>query len=81
MCFGSKSVEYSQKTMEKALKQVEKMSADLGGTEILRPLKDIYSQPCIPNQPRQVNTHAHTYTHAHTQDLGGEWEKRDCFSV
>lgn len=81
MCFGSKSVEYSQKTMEKALKKVEKMSADLGGTEILRPLKDIYSQPCIPNQPRQVNTHAHTHTHTHTQDLGGEWEKRYCFSV
>ncbi|XP_026196031.1 von Willebrand factor A domain-containing protein 5A-like isoform X4 [Anabas testudineus] len=49
-----KSVEYSEKTMEEALKKVEKMTADLGGTEILRPLKDIYSQPCIPNQPRQL---------------------------
>lgn len=82
MCFGSKSVEYSQKTMEQALKQVEKMSANLGGTEILRPLKDIYSQPCIPNQPRQVNTHAHTQTHAHTHKIWeASGEKRDCFSV
>ncbi|XP_068563203.1 von Willebrand factor A domain-containing protein 5A-like [Cebidichthys violaceus] len=49
-----KSVEYNQKFMEKALKKVDKMEADLGGTEILKPLKHIYSQPCIPNQPRQL---------------------------
>ncbi|XP_070761387.1 von Willebrand factor A domain-containing protein 5A-like [Enoplosus armatus] len=49
-----KSVEYSQKTMEEALKKVEHMGADLGGTEILEPLKHIYSQPCIPKQPRQL---------------------------
>ncbi|KAM8769374.1 von Willebrand factor A domain-containing protein 5A-like isoform 2-T2 [Acanthopagrus schlegelii] len=48
------SVEYSEKTMEEALKKVEKMDADLGGTEILEPLKHIHSQPCIPNQPRQL---------------------------
>ncbi|KAL3992049.1 elongation factor 1-alpha [Sarotherodon galilaeus] len=49
-----KSVEYSQQTMEEALKTVEQMQANLGGTEILQPLKHIYSQPCIPNQPRQL---------------------------
>ncbi|XP_044209465.1 von Willebrand factor A domain-containing protein 5A-like isoform X3 [Thunnus albacares] len=49
-----KSVEYSEKTMKEALKEVEKMDADLGGTEILEPLKHIYSQSCIPSQPRQV---------------------------
>ncbi|KAK9520576.1 hypothetical protein VZT92_020452 [Zoarces viviparus] len=49
-----KSVEYNQKTMEEALKKVDKMEADLEGTEILEPLKHIYSQPCIPNQPRQL---------------------------
>ncbi|XP_073349304.1 von Willebrand factor A domain-containing protein 5A-like isoform X1 [Pagrus major] len=49
-----KSVEYSEKTMEEALKKVEKMDSDLGGTEILEPLKHIHSQPCIPNQPRQL---------------------------
>ncbi|KAM4565824.1 von Willebrand factor A domain-containing protein 5A-like isoform 2-T2 [Odontesthes bonariensis] len=48
------SVEYSEKTMEDALKKVEQMQADLGGTEILQPLKHIYSQPCIPKQPRQL---------------------------
>lgn len=49
-----KSVEYSEKTMEEALKKVEEMGADLGGTEILKPLKHIYSQPCIQSQPRQL---------------------------
>ncbi|XP_041660318.1 von Willebrand factor A domain-containing protein 5A-like isoform X3 [Cheilinus undulatus] len=49
-----KSVEYSQKTMEEALKKVGEMEANLAGTEILRPLQHIYSQPCIQNQPRQL---------------------------
>uniref|UniRef100_A0A8D3C402 von Willebrand factor A domain-containing protein 5A-like n=1 Tax=Scophthalmus maximus TaxID=52904 RepID=A0A8D3C402_SCOMX len=48
------SVEYSEKTLEEALKKVEGMEADLGGTEILQPLKHIYSQSCIPKQPRQL---------------------------
>ncbi|XP_034538434.1 von Willebrand factor A domain-containing protein 5A-like isoform X3 [Notolabrus celidotus] len=49
-----KSVEYSQQTMEEALKKVGEMESNLGGTEILRPLEHIYNQPCIQNQPRQV---------------------------
>ncbi|XP_034556911.1 von Willebrand factor A domain-containing protein 5A-like isoform X3 [Notolabrus celidotus] len=49
-----KSVEYSQQTMEEALKKVGEMGSNLGGTEILRPLQHIYNQPCIQNQPRQV---------------------------
>ncbi|KAM3875308.1 von Willebrand factor A domain-containing protein 5A-like [Diretmus argenteus] len=49
-----KSVEYSQKSIDEALKVVEKMKANMGGTEILQPLKHIYSQPCIPSQPRQL---------------------------
>ncbi|XP_070826565.1 von Willebrand factor A domain-containing protein 5A-like isoform X2 [Chaetodon trifascialis] len=48
------SVEYSQMTMETALEKVEQMGADLGGTQILKPLKHIYSKSCIPGQPRQL---------------------------
>ncbi|XP_061639300.1 von Willebrand factor A domain-containing protein 5A-like isoform X2 [Phyllopteryx taeniolatus] len=48
------SMEYSEKTMEQALKKVKEMQANLGGTEILHPLQHIYSQPCIPSQPRQL---------------------------
>uniref|UniRef100_A0A3P9NHE0 VWFA domain-containing protein n=1 Tax=Poecilia reticulata TaxID=8081 RepID=A0A3P9NHE0_POERE len=49
-----KSVEYSEKTMEEALKKVEQMGDDLGGTEILEPLKHIYNQSSIPKHPRQL---------------------------
>ncbi|XP_064841631.1 von Willebrand factor A domain-containing protein 5A-like [Oncorhynchus masou masou] len=48
--FFPKSVEYSQKTMDEALQKVKEMRADLGGTEILQPLKHIYSQPCLPDR-------------------------------
>lgn len=48
------SVQYSQQTMEEALKKVENMQANLGGTEILAPLQRIYSQACIPSHPRQL---------------------------
>uniref|UniRef100_I3JMI1 VWFA domain-containing protein n=1 Tax=Oreochromis niloticus TaxID=8128 RepID=I3JMI1_ORENI len=50
----STSVKYKQKNVKIALTKIEQMEADLGGTEILEPLKHIYSQPCIPKQPRQL---------------------------
>uniref|UniRef100_A0A3Q3CYA4 VIT domain-containing protein n=1 Tax=Haplochromis burtoni TaxID=8153 RepID=A0A3Q3CYA4_HAPBU len=49
-----KSVEYSQETMQEALKNVDHMEADLGGSGMLEPLKYIYNQPCIPSHPRQL---------------------------
>ncbi|XP_067236598.1 von Willebrand factor A domain-containing protein 5A-like isoform X2 [Chanodichthys erythropterus] len=52
--FYPKSVEYNQKTMDQALKRVKEMKADLGGTEILQPLKHIYSRPCYPDHPKQL---------------------------
>ncbi|XP_031432648.1 von Willebrand factor A domain-containing protein 5A-like isoform X2 [Clupea harengus] len=52
--FFPKSVEYKQNTMDEALQKVNGMKADMGGTEILQPLKHIYSQPCIPSHPRQL---------------------------
>ncbi|XP_073798813.1 von Willebrand factor A domain-containing protein 5A isoform X5 [Danio rerio] len=52
--FFPKSVEYNQDKMDQALKKVKEMRADMGGTEILQPLAHIYSQPCIPEHPRQL---------------------------
>ncbi|XP_066523326.1 von Willebrand factor A domain-containing protein 5A-like isoform X3 [Hoplias malabaricus] len=52
--FFPNSVEYTQETMEQAVNRVKEMGADMGGTEILQPLKHVYSQKCIPNHPRQV---------------------------
>ena len=48
------SVQYTQLTMEEALKRVTLMQADLRGTEILAPLKSIYNGPSIPGYPLQV---------------------------
>ncbi|XP_067223040.1 von Willebrand factor A domain-containing protein 5A-like isoform X3 [Chanodichthys erythropterus] len=52
--FFPQSVVYSEDTMEEALNRVRNMMADMGGTEILQPLKHIYSQPCYPDHPRQL---------------------------
>uniref|UniRef100_H3CHQ7 Si:ch73-265h17.1 n=1 Tax=Tetraodon nigroviridis TaxID=99883 RepID=H3CHQ7_TETNG len=49
-----KSVEYTQKTMDEALQKVKRIEANLGGTEILKPLEHIFSQTCVPGQPRQL---------------------------
>ncbi|XP_016071414.1 PREDICTED: von Willebrand factor A domain-containing protein 5A [Miniopterus natalensis] len=52
--FFQKSVKYTQETMEEALRKVKLMEADLGGTEILTPLKNIYSGASIPGHPLQL---------------------------
>ncbi|XP_050958335.1 von Willebrand factor A domain-containing protein 5A-like isoform X2 [Labeo rohita] len=52
--FFLQSIVYSEETMEEALRRVKNMNADMGGTEILQPLKHIYSQPCYPDHPRQL---------------------------
>ncbi|XP_067235565.1 von Willebrand factor A domain-containing protein 5A-like [Chanodichthys erythropterus] len=52
--FYPQSVEYNQDTMDQTLKRVKEMKADMGGTEILQPLKHIYRQPCYPDHPRQL---------------------------
>uniref|UniRef100_A0A8C2MQK5 von Willebrand factor A domain-containing protein 5A n=1 Tax=Cricetulus griseus TaxID=10029 RepID=A0A8C2MQK5_CRIGR len=41
--FFPESVKYTQKTMEEAVKRVKDLEADLGGTEILTPLLNIYN--------------------------------------
>ncbi|XP_015283003.1 PREDICTED: von Willebrand factor A domain-containing protein 5A-like isoform X2 [Gekko japonicus] len=52
--FYPQSVEYTQQTMSESLQRVKDLGADLGGTEILQPLKAIYSQPCREGHPRQL---------------------------
>uniref|UniRef100_A0A6J0UQQ6 von Willebrand factor A domain-containing protein 5A-like n=1 Tax=Pogona vitticeps TaxID=103695 RepID=A0A6J0UQQ6_9SAUR len=52
--FYPKSVEYTQETMSDSLQRVKELEADLGGTEILQPLKAIYSEPCHEGHPRQL---------------------------
>ncbi|KAF7473689.1 Hypothetical predicted protein [Marmota monax] len=52
--FFPESVKYTQQTMEEAVNRVKLMRADLGGTEILAPLQNIYRKPSIPGHPLQL---------------------------
>ncbi|XP_054850902.1 von Willebrand factor A domain-containing protein 5A-like isoform X3 [Eublepharis macularius] len=52
--FYLQSVEYTQQTMSESLQRVKDLQADLGGTEILQPLKAIYSQACREGHPCQL---------------------------
>nr|XP_023413999.1 von Willebrand factor A domain-containing protein 5A [Loxodonta africana] len=55
--FGSSyedSVRYTQHTMEEALRKINVMKADLGGTEILTTFNAIYGSPTIPGHPLQL---------------------------
>ncbi|XP_036049483.1 von Willebrand factor A domain-containing protein 5A-like [Onychomys torridus] len=52
--FFPESVKYTQKSMEEAVEKVECLKADLGGTEILKPLLNIYKAPSIPGHPLQL---------------------------
>lgn len=49
------SVRYTQETMEKAVERINYLKADLGGTEILKPLHKIYKARSIPGHPLQVS--------------------------
>ncbi|XP_075768135.1 von Willebrand factor A domain-containing protein 5A-like isoform X2 [Pelodiscus sinensis] len=56
-CFESfypRSVEYTQQTMADSLQRVQQLRADLGGTEILAPLRAIYCSPCRDGHLRQL---------------------------
>ena len=38
------AVEYTDSTLAKAISKIQKMKANLGGTEILKPLVDIFNK-------------------------------------
>ena len=48
------SVQYNQKNLDVAIQHAETLQADLGGTELLSPLKYVFSQQLLPGLPRQV---------------------------
>uniref|UniRef100_A0A670YMF9 von Willebrand factor A domain containing 5A n=1 Tax=Pseudonaja textilis TaxID=8673 RepID=A0A670YMF9_PSETE len=52
--FYPQSVKYTQETMDTSVQRVKELHCDLGGTEIVKPLKAIYSQPCFEGHPRQI---------------------------
>jgi hypothetical protein len=48
------SKEYNDKTLEIASAHVAKMNADLGGTNIVEPLRAIFQEPVTEGVPRQL---------------------------
>ena len=52
--FTSQATKTSEQTIEKALNHITSMSANLGGTEILRPLLACFNAPPIKNYQRTI---------------------------
>eukprot|EP00347_Sterkiella_histriomuscorum_P017977 403347255 len=48
------SQEYDDESLERAIEQIGKFDANMGGTELFQPVQDILSQPCDPNLPRHL---------------------------
>lgn len=48
------SAPYNDDTLSRAMQHVQKIQADLGGTELLKPLQDILSIPAYDRYPRQL---------------------------
>ncbi|XP_066948759.1 von Willebrand factor A domain-containing protein 5A-like isoform X4 [Macrobrachium rosenbergii] len=54
LLFPGGSQEYTEETLKKALELHSTIEADMGGTEILQPIKQIYSTPPKPGYARQI---------------------------
>uniref|UniRef100_A0A8D1R0P9 von Willebrand factor A domain-containing protein 5A n=1 Tax=Sus scrofa TaxID=9823 RepID=A0A8D1R0P9_PIG len=81
--FFPNSVQYTQQTMEEALRRVKLMRADLGGTEILIPLQFIYRGPSIPGHPLQLFVFTDgevTDTFSVIREVRSNRERHRCFS-
>jgi hypothetical protein len=48
------SVEYNDKTLTEATQRVKELDADLGETELIEPLQDVFSCSPVNNLPRQL---------------------------
>lgn len=45
---------YNESAVQKALDHAKTLNADLGGTELMAPLRAVYSQAAVPNYARQI---------------------------
>ena len=50
----SSSVPYNQKNLDTATQHAQQLKADLGGTELLPPLRHIFEQPLVKGKQRQI---------------------------
>ncbi|XP_067388296.1 von Willebrand factor A domain-containing protein 5A-like [Emydura macquarii macquarii] len=81
--FYPQSVQYTQQTMAESLQRIQRLQADLGGTEILAPLQVIYRSPCQAGHPRQLFVFTDGEV-GNTQDVIAEVQRHQathrCFS-
>ncbi len=49
-----KSVRYADTEVEKAVKEIKSMSANMGGTEVYAPLRSLLTSATIPGYPKQI---------------------------
>ena len=54
MLINRGSREYSEETLKEACNYQSTLEANMGGTEILQPLKEIYGKPAMATHTRQV---------------------------
>ena len=54
VCWFSGSREYSEDSLKLACDYQANLNANFGGTEILRPLQEVYSKPPMATHSRQV---------------------------
>ncbi|XP_053450308.1 von Willebrand factor A domain-containing protein 5A isoform X2 [Nycticebus coucang] len=81
--FFEQSVKYTQQTMTEAVERVKLMRANLGGTEILAPLQNIYRVPSIPGHPLQLFVFTDgevNDTFSVIKEVGINKHKHRCFS-
>ena len=48
------SADYNEASLKTAAEHVDKMKSDMGGTEILRPIQDVFTNDTNRNVPMQV---------------------------
>eukprot|EP00118_Oscarella_pearsei_P020097 m.216437 g.216437 ORF g.216437 m.216437 type:complete len:819 (+) comp39869_c0_seq7:2839-5295(+) len=78
------SVPYDQHSLNKAAGHTKRMKADLEGTELLPPLKEIFKMPSVKGLPKQIfvlTDGAISNTYSVIQEVKKNADKARCFSV
>eukprot|EP00731_Ephydatia_muelleri_P029233 Em0020g877a len=77
------SVPYNQENLDRAIQHAERVEADLGGTELLPPLRFIFGQRLLEGLPRQVfvlTDGSVSNTEACIQEVKRNVESARCFT-
>lgn len=62
-----RSQPYTESTLKEALSLQESMTADMGGTEIFKPLESVFKNKSSDSYARQVHVLSYIYTNVYVQ--------------